>query len=361
VPRHAIFRSAWFASFAIALTASLPSVEAWAQAKPPVKGGPAAPPKPGQPGGQAAPAPDQVKKATEAFKQGTSLYGAKRYALALEQFKKSYDIVPSPNSGLYVARCHVEMGQNKEAFAQFKKVIAEAEARAKTEPKYIPTRDSAKGEMDELLAKIATITVNVSGAVEGTSLKVGGMILPKEEWGKLLPVDPGPVEVTLETPGKPPTVQRIEVKKGARETVNIAPTADTVVQPPPPPPVVESSSGPSAMLPLAITFGGIGVIGMGVFGVAGGMSLGTFSELEDACPTGTCPASQNETIDRGQREQLIANIGLVVGAVGLAAGATFLIVELATGGDSAAPAQEAAAIQVDLDIGPGYIGVSGKF
>jgi hypothetical protein len=355
-----MFRSACIASFAVALTAAIPSVEAWAQVKPPVKGGPATPPKPGSPAGQ--PPPDSVKKATEAFKQGTSLFGAKRYALALEQFKKSYDIVPSPNSGLYVARCHVEMGQNREAFAQFKKVIAEAEARAKTEPKYIPTRDSAKGEMDELLAKIATITVNVSGGIEGSSLKVGGVIVPKEEWGTLLPVEPGPVEVILETPGKQPTIQRLEVKKGARETANIAPPADTAVVAPPPPPPPETSDGPSAMLPLAITFGGIGIIGMGMFGVAGAMSLSTYSELEDACPTGTCPPSQNETIDRGQREQLIANIGVIVGGVGLAAGATFLIIELATGGGGGdASTKEAAAVDVDVDVGPGYVGVSGKF
>lgn len=340
-----IHRSACIASFAAIVAAFSPCESAWAQGV-------------GQ--AKAAPSADQVKKATEAFKQGTSLFGAKRYAIALEQFKKSYDIVPSPNSGLYIARCLVEMGQHKEAFAQFKKVVVEAETRAKTEPKYIPTRDSAKGELDELMGKIATLTVNVSGAVEGSVLKVGGAVVPKEEWGTMIAAEPGSVEVALETPGKAPTVQRVELKKGARETVNIAPPATSTAPPPPPPPKVVEESGPSVMLPLAITFGGIGVIGMGVFGVAGGMSLGTYSELEDACPTGTCPSSQNETIDRGEREQLIANIGLTVGAVGLAAGATFLIVELATGGSSE-PSKEAKAVDVDFDIGPGYAGLSGKF
>ncbi len=345
VSRFAFSRSAFIASFAAVMAVLSPAEHVFAQ------GAPGAP--------KAQPSPDAVKKATEAFKQGTSLFGAKRYAIALEQFKKSYDIVPSPNSGLYIARCLVEMGQHKEAFAQFRKVVVEAEARAKTEPKYIPTRDSAKGELDELLSKIATITVNVSGAVDGSVLKVGGVIVPKEEWGTMLPAEPGSVEVALETPGKAPALQRVELKKGSRETVNIAPPADATAPPPPPPPKVADSDGPSVMLPLAITFGGIGVIGMGVFGVAGGMSLGTYSELEDACPTGSCPASQNETIDRGEREQLIANIGLTVGAVGLAAGATFLIVELASGGSE--PSKEAKAVDVDFDIGPGYAGVSGKF
>jgi hypothetical protein len=49
-----------------------------------------------------------------------------------------------------------------------------------------------------------------------------------------------------------------------------------------------------------------------------------------------------------------------VGGVGLAAGATFLIIELATGGSSE-PSKEAKAVDVDFDIGPGYAGVSGKF
>ena len=91
----------------------------------------------------AAPSPDAVKKATDAFKEGTKLFQEKKFALALEQFRTSYDTVPSPNSHLYVARCQSEMGNTKEAFQTFQKVIAEAQERGKAEPKYLPTGDSA--------------------------------------------------------------------------------------------------------------------------------------------------------------------------------------------------------------------------
>jgi len=324
----------------------LSATPALAQPKgaPPPKGPPAA-----QPAG--APSPETVKKATDAFKQGTSLFQQKKFALALDQFRTSYATVQSPNSALYVARCLVEMGQTKEAYAQFKKVIAEADARSKTEPKYAPTRDSAKAELDELMAKVASLTIIVSGAPEGSSLRVGGAIVPKESWGTPLPQDPGPVDAVLEVPGKPPVTQRVTLKKGEKQSITLTAPVDQVVTPPPPPPKQEES-GPSVMLPLAITFGGIGVIGMGMFGVAGGMSLGTYSELEDGCPS-NCPA---ETIDRGETEQMIANIGLTVGAVGLAAGATFLIVELAGGGGGTTEARA-----IDIDVGPGYAGIRGAF
>lgn len=302
----------------------------------------------------AAPAADPVKVATEAFKQGTALFNQKKFAPALEQFKKSYDTVASPNSGLYIARCLAEMGQTKEAFHQFRKVIAEADARAATEAKYAPTRDSAKTELDDLTKKIGVITISVKNPLPDSTLKVNGQPIPMTEWTSPIPVDPGRIEVVLTPTSGDPATKSVDVKAGEKPTIEIEPAKATTNLPPPPPPPKEKGS--SIFLPLAIGFGGVGVVGMGMFGVAGGMSMSTLSELEDKCGNKPCtdPADA-DTVDRGEREQLIANIGLTVGAVGLAAGATFLIVDLVGGGGSS---KEQA---IDLQIGPGYVGARGKF
>ena len=309
-----------------------------------------------------APTPQQVQKATSSFQAGTRLFQAKKYALALEQFKSSYDTVASPNSLLYIARCQAEMGNLNDSFKTFQRVIVEAEARPE---KYGPTRDSAKLELDELANKIAVLTVNVTNAKDSTRLKVGGAIVAKEDWGKELPRDPGPVDVVLETDGLPAVNQSLTLTKGERKTLDLAVPEPKKEEPPPPPPPPEDSSGPSGLLIGSLVLGGIGIAGMVTFGVAGGLSLSTYGEVEDKCsaqPGGKCGSQADlETIDKGEQQQMIANIGLIVGGVGLAAGATLLIVDLATGGESGSASADVGDASVDLQVGPGYAGVLGRF
>jgi hypothetical protein len=309
----------------------------------------------------ASPSPQDVKKATDAFKQGSTLYAAKKWALALAQFKLSYDTVPSPNSLLFVARCQNEMGDPKESYRTFERVIAEAEARA-AEKKYEPTKESAKVELGEVATKIALLTVNVTRPKESTRVRVGGAPLAQDQWGKALPFDPGPLEIVLESDGDEPVTEKVDLVKGDKKVVELATPEPKAAPPPPEEPKPEPSGGPSGLMIGALVAGGVGVAGMVMFGVAGGMSLSTYSEVEDKCsaqPGGRCTSAADlELIDRGEQEQVIANVGLVIGSVGLATGATLLIVDLAGGGGSS---QEAAKRPIDLDVGPGYVGVRGRF
>lgn len=298
---------------------------------------------------------DPVKRATEAFKKGTKLFGEKKYIPALAEFQTSYNLVPSPNSGLYIARCYAELGQHKEAYYQFKRVIGEADTRARTEPKYGPTRDSARNEIEDVSKKLSLLTVQVQNPAANTTLRVGAMPIARDQWGQPIPLDPGGVDVLLDTPGTPPVQNRIELQRGEKKTIAVAPQQPGVNLPPPPPPR-KNDDDDLGLLPVALAFGGLGVAGMVTFGVAGGLSLGTYSEVEDTCST--LPAAEcNDLIDKGETQQLIANVGWIVGAVGLAAGATILIVDL-TGGSSSDTRD---ASNVQLDVGPGRVGVSGSF
>jgi len=258
----------------------------------------------------AAPPPkkqDPVQVATDYFKAGTTLYQQRNYSAALDQFQKSYNTVPSPNSGLYIARCLDNLGRHKDAYIQFRKVIVEAQARVSTEPKYAPTLDSAKNEADQAAAKIAVLSVQVRNAAPSARLVVGGTPIPREQWGQPLPFDAGTVVVTLETEGAPTVGQRVELHVGERKTIDISPNGSATGPAIITRPRRRHSSEPSVLLPLAITFGGIGVIGMGMFGVAGGLSLSTYSEVQDKCPNG--PDCTDDLVDRGEKEQLIATSG----------------------------------------------------
>jgi hypothetical protein len=303
-------------------------------------------------GAFAQPQDAATKTATEHFKSGTTLFQQRNFGAALEKFKASYATVPSPNSGLYIARCHAELGQNKEAYNQFRRVIAEAEGRVVAEPKYKPTLDTARREIEEVSNKIALVTVQVQNAAGNSTLRIGATAIPRDQWGQPLPLDPGPVDVVLDTVGSPPISQRHDLRAGERKTISIG--GQVGVGLPPPPPPRRKSGTELELLPISLSFAGVGVAGMVMFGVGGGLSMSTYSEVEENCPNG--PSCTDELIDRGETEQLIANIGVIIGGVGLAAGTTVFIIDVANGGSSSD-----AALPLNVAIGPGYVGLKGEF
>ncbi len=69
-----------------------------------------------------------VQKAVALFKKASELYGNKKYAPALDHFRQSYALVPSPNSHLYIARCVAFLGDPRSAWLEYDRTIDEAAA-----------------------------------------------------------------------------------------------------------------------------------------------------------------------------------------------------------------------------------------
>lgn len=330
-------------------------------------------------GAPPAAAPDQamVAVATASFKKGTALFQQKRFPLALAEFQKSYDTVASPNSLLYVARCQAELGQVKDAYRTFSRVIAEAEARLPAEAKYAPTRDSAKTEQDELAKKVALLTINIANADPDSRVKVGGGAVPSSDWGKPIPMDPGGVEVVLEHPTRTPITQTLTLEIGKSEVVNLDAVPAEAAPPPvtPPPAAEEDGGGVSPLVPIGIGVAGVGVVGFVIFAVAGSSANSTYDELttlcggESACPGSVDAGQVTELQDSGQSSQTLANIGLIVGAVGVAAGATLIVLGVTSdGGDESELASQPPrprpgpfAPEASVAVAPGWAGLRGKF
>jgi hypothetical protein len=96
--------------------------------------------------------------------------------------------------------------------------------------------------------------------------------------------------------------------------------------------------------------GGIGVAGLALFTVYGLIDNSTYSDLQSSCPHNACPPGKQGEIDSGRTQQTIANVSLVVGGVGLAAGATMFVISLS---HKSSPT-------TGLVLGPGYLGVRGS-
>jgi hypothetical protein len=303
-----------------------------------------------------APAADDAKKATTYFNKGNDLYNAKKYALALEQFKLSYAAVPSPNSHLYVARCLGKLGDARAAYAEFDKVVNEASERGKTEDKYLRTRDSAREERDELLAKVALVTINVVHPGPTTVVRLGDAEVPREQWDKPFAIAPGAVEARISAGGAVIASQSDTIAAGQSRTLVLDAAAA---------PTVAAGGGTddttpgggtkkSSLRPAGIVVGAVGVAGFVVFAVAGSMSKSTYNSLVKDCGAGPCPASRADDVSAGKTQQTLANVGLVVGAVGVAAGVTMIVI-------SSGKSKSAPATTTGLVVAPGYLGVNGTF
>jgi hypothetical protein len=296
-----------------------------------------------------------TKRAVELFKKGQALEKAKKCSEALPIFRESYALVASPNSRIYIARCLAATGDHVAAYLEFEAVIADIDARA--DPKYQPTRDAAVTERDEAAGKISIVTVNVANATPDTKVSVGMKDIPSDQWGKPIAMQPGTVDVTLTKPPAPPQTQNLELTAGQRKAINLDASGTTTGggDPTPPP----TGSKPKFLRPLSYALAGVGVVGMGMFAVGGALASSTFSDLDNKCSKGTgtrsCPSTTQSQIDEGKVQKDIANVGLIIGAVGLATGVTLFIVSR----DSSK--KEEPKTEVQAVVGPSYLGVQGSF
>jgi hypothetical protein len=312
-------------------------------------------------GSAAAPSPEDAKKATNLFMNASELFKAKKFSLALDQFKESYAAVPSPNSHLYIARCLAALGDTRAAWLEFNKVVDEADARAATEEKYAPTRDTARVERDELGSKLAFVTLNVSAGANVT-VRVGSESIPREQWNKPLPFPPGSAEAVLEVDGKAADTKPLTLSAGDKRSVTLTPPPEEKAAPPEPTPaepaMPEPSSGSNRLRTAAYGAGAVGVAGFVMFAVAGPISLGTYADLTNRCTKINCSPDLAGEISAGKTQQAVANVGLVIGALGAATGATLFVLSRRK---KAEPADAAPPPSARLLVSPGYVGVRGAF
>jgi hypothetical protein len=82
--------------------------------------------------------------------------------------------------------------------------------------------------------------------------------------------------------------------------------------------------------------GSVGLLGIGVFTVMGLAARNKFDELKSECPARCTDADHLGDVARGKALQTAANVGLVIGALGLGTGATLVILGNAKRGDGTA-------------------------
>lgn len=328
--------------------------------------------------------PAQRDEALAHFKAGGLAAKKRQLARAVTEYRASLDAVDSPNTRLELSRALRDSGLMVDAWGEYTRTIDAGNKLAAQEERYGKTAEVGETERAEIARKIGLLTVVVSHAPDGATLKVGSATLAAEGWGRPVPVTPGTIELALVSSGAEIAHKSIAVGAGENAAASIdggvpeappgelpgakpavvappGPGADDRLEVPPPSgaelaaqqtPPPPAASGATSLRPVAYVAGGVGLVGVATFAIFGAMSHSKFNDLEAACH-GVCPPGHESDISAGKTDQTIANVGLVVGAVGLVAAVGLFVISMPHSAEKK-PASAA------LVVGPGWLAVRGS-
>jgi hypothetical protein len=299
--------------------------------------------------------PVQREQAQSRFQRGKELMGKRLYDEAFVEFQASHDIVASPNARLEAARCLLANGKLIEAYAELGRTTVEAKELIAQDKRYQLTYDSATSERADLQPKLGFVSLTIDNPSDGTRVTVRGEEIRRAAWTEPAPVLSGTTAIVVATPGHADVTRSVTLTAGQTTALTIdaqsgeteAPAIATPVEPPPAP---KPSSG-APLRTWAYVAGGVGVAGIATFALFGTMAHSDYNDLQTACGAGPCPSSKADEIASGKSKQTIANVGLAVGIVGVAAGSTLFVLSLKKSTTSPSAA---------LMVGPTWLGVGGK-
>jgi hypothetical protein len=309
--------------------------------------------------------PKRQAEALAAFMKGKAEFGGGKFEQALESFRRSYELQASPNSHLMVAKCLEAMKRDIEAYNEVLAVEEEASKAAEADRKYLETLNAARDVRSSISRRIGRIKLSVPGGFdalgESARIQVGDSELERDRWSKEIAVLPGETTITITT-DRGEKSQTVDVKAGDDLAVALeVPGAKQPVEPPPPDPEpVEKEDDwfKENRRIIAYSLGGVGAAGMILFGVFGGLTLSKFGDLEERCPNGACPPGSQADIDDGSTYQVVANVSLVIGLVGLAAGTGLFVWDIV---EEEPEGGEDSGRKLRVVPGPGRIDLQGTF
>lgn len=270
----------------------------------------------------AAPSAQQQAEARSKFGEAVKLFKQGEAARALPLFEEVANVTGSPNARLYVGHCLKQLERWRDAHAAFSTAIEET-LRAGDE-KYEVTRKAAQAELEALEPRVAKLVVALGHAPEELAMRLDGEALDPSTLGASWVLEPGSHRLEASGRGVEPILRTIAIEPGETKTVSLSFTSSGE-------PEREQrlgSEGAQAnrarLRTLGFVAGGVGVAGVAVWTIFGLQAKGTYDELESDCPEGCSDGAHRERIESGKSAQTIANVGLVLGAAGLAASGALL-------------------------------------
>lgn len=298
--------------------------------------------------------------------EGQEAIEKRDFTTAADRFTRADALIHAPTLLLGLAHAQVGLGKLVAAQETYNRILREG-VPPKSPPAFAVAVKDAGRELDALVPRIPTVTIQVSGASNAV-VTLDGATVPGAALGVKRPTDPGKHVLRATAPGFAPSEIGLTLREGKSESITlelkpagssspalVPPTAGTppAATPPTAPPPPTSKAGMSTQKILGLGALGLGGAGLILGGVTGGLALGKHGELADQCSGGVCPASAQSTLDGYHLMGTLSTVGFIVGGVGVAGGAVLFFTA-----PSAKAAKEATLVPV---LGAGYLGAKGTF
>jgi len=303
------------------------------------------------------PKPDDREKASRYADEGYDLLQKKKYDRAIALFRKAEALAHSPMFLYFIGEAQFGKGRWLEARAIWQGVVDEKPP-LKPTASFQKAQKMARTKLANVNQRIPTFTLVLQGvdyaAVQAT---LDGQPLEAAQLQARIPVDPGKHTVVVTaTDGRQ---QETTFQAVDRQSTDLKITFGATGPPDEPVKPVDpvngdEGSGKSYLWP-AIAYG-VGGAGLALWGITGIMFISRAGDLKDQCPDNRCPANLESEGDTVSTLGTVSTVGLVVGAVGVAAGTILLFVP----GDDDEPAAQTS-WRPTVRVGLGAIQIEGTF
>jgi len=320
--------------------------------------------------------------ARSAATAGADAFEAGKYQDALDLFQRAESLVHSPVHLSYIGQCHANLGHLVEAHETFLRLSREdLPANAREAVKRSVSEGSERAK--QLEPRLPYLAIKLQGAVPGETVEVtlNGAVVAPALIGIPAPTNPGDYVVRATAPGKDSGEVKLTLQEGQRqeavvmlrstgEVPAVAPvpaaaaTTSNTSATEPSTPQDDGAQGGSLKLPAYVALG-VGAVGLGL-GTYYALDAGKAAdEADEMCGGSRSSCSLEDGVSRSDVEskndqagssRTMAIVGFAVGGVGLAAGATLLVLSMSDTDGTAS--SEPGVVPY---VGFGEAGVVGRF
>jgi hypothetical protein len=259
----------------------------------------------------AAAQPAKPLPAERIFREGREAVTRGDMETACAKFAESVALVRAPGPMLNLADCEERKGRLVSAARLWKEGIDLLEPR---DARRAPAEERAIA-LDKRLPRI---TVRVTPPVDRAEIAIDGVALPPAEASAPQPIDPGDHEVSAKAGERSGRV-KVSIAEGERKDVSVSLAPVTG-------PTAPAPATASPLRTAGFVAGGVGLLGLGAFGVTAALIQSERAVLKDECNAQKqCTPEGLQAVESGKVLTPINTAALIVGAVGVTAGITLIL------------------------------------